>query len=95
LPYADIRRVHGGEQAANGSTCQAIELFWHICDKDEKAAKLYLALLWRRAESLIETKWKDVLAVAGALVDRRMLKAEEVANIIHARRSPRARNRHR
>jgi hypothetical protein len=37
-------------------------LFSHICDQDEHAAKLYLALLWRRAEWLIESKWKDVLA---------------------------------
>jgi hypothetical protein len=37
-------------------------LFSHICDQDEHAAKLYLALLRRRAEWLIESKWKDVLA---------------------------------
>ncbi len=70
-------------------------MFWHVCDRDEKAAKLYLALLWRRAEWLIESKWKDVLAVTAALMERGTLKADEVAKVIQSRRLPRGRNRRR
>jgi hypothetical protein len=33
---------------------------------------------------LMETKWKDVLGVVNALMGRRMLRAKEVANIVHA-----------
>jgi hypothetical protein len=83
--YAPRSRWRTGSAA---DTRQAAELFWHICDEDEKAAQLYLALLWRREEWLIDAKWKDVLAVADALMDRRMLKAVEVANIIYGHRPP-------
>ena len=91
-----LRRHAPRSQWRTGSaadTRQAIELFWRICDKDEHSAQLYLALLWRRAEWLIESKWKDVLAVAGALIEHSTLRAEDVANVILARRSGRTRKR--
>ena len=90
--YAPRSRWRSGSA---GDTRQAMDLFWHICDQDKKAARLYMALLWRRAEWLIETNWKDVLAVARALTERRMLKAQEVAKLILARRSGRTRKRRR
>jgi hypothetical protein len=82
--YAPRSRWQTGSER---DTWQAIELYWLICDKDEKAAKLYLALLWRRAEWLIEAKWKDVLAVADALLERGTLKADELGRVILGRRS--------
>jgi hypothetical protein len=48
----------------------------------EIAAKLHLALLWRRPELLIDSKWPDVLAVARALMERTTLKVVDVANVI-------------
>lgn len=86
--YAPRSRWQSGSA---GDTLQAIELFWHICDQHERAAKLYMALLWRRAEWLIETNWKDVVAVADALIERGTLKAADVAKVIVAGRSRRAR----
>jgi hypothetical protein len=74
-----------------GDTRQASELFGLICDQDKTAAKLYVALLWRRAEWLVETKWNDVIAVADALSERGTLKAADVAKVILAGRSRRAR----
>lgn len=90
--YAPRSRWRSGSV---GDTRQAIELFGYICDEDKQAGKLYLALLWRRAEWLIETKWKDVLEVAHALMARGTLKAEEVAKIIVGRELRRAHKRRR
>jgi len=56
----------------------AMKLFWHITSADEKARNLQSALLWRRAELLVEQHWKSILAVADALLEHKTLDADGV-----------------
>lgn len=58
---------------------RAMDLFWHIASADEKTRNLHLALLWRRTEVLVEVRWKDIQAVAAALLKHGTLDADEVA----------------
>lgn len=73
------------QRGSKKDTVQAGELFWHIsdfCYGDKMAERLYAALLWRRAEVLIENRWKDVVTVAHALVKRKRLTVDEVGDLI-------------
>jgi hypothetical protein len=60
----------------------ARDLFTHIDSPDQKYRNLYAALLWRRAELIVETRWKDIRAVAAALLKQRMLDRKAVSNVI-------------
>jgi hypothetical protein len=73
-------------RGSNGDVELAMKLFWHISDPDAEARDLHLSLLYRRTELLIENHWKDILAVARALVQRKTLSTKEIADIIRPRR---------
>jgi ATP-dependent Zn protease len=60
-----------------------VELFGQIQGEDDEAAKLYGRLLRRRAEILVELRWKDIVAVADALLEHKTLDAEGVRAAIH------------
>jgi len=73
-------------RGSNGDAELAMKLFWHISDRDAEARDLYLSLLYRRTELLVENHWKDILAVARTLVQRKTLSAAEIADVIRPRR---------
>jgi hypothetical protein len=56
----------------------AMELFTHIMSPDQKARDLQVALLWRQTEVLVEHHWKEIVAVADALLEHKALDAEGV-----------------
>lgn len=61
---------------------KAMELFWRICSNDERARKLYLRLLWRKAECYVDAHWSAIQAVARELIARTTLTAEQSADVI-------------
>lgn len=61
---------------------EAMDLFWHISHPDQKARNLQLALLWRKTECCVEGGWKEINAVAKALLARRTLTLDDVADVI-------------
>lgn len=58
------------------------ELFGRIQGEDDEAATLYGRLLWRRAQRLVELRWKDIGAVAQALLEHKRLDAAGVDTAI-------------
>jgi hypothetical protein len=65
-----------------GDTDLAMELFSHIDSHDEKARNLQVALLWRRTQLLVELRWKEIQAVAAALLRRKTLKADDIREVV-------------
>lgn len=61
---------------------QAAEIFMRICGEDAKAQLLYDKLLWRRAELLVQHQWKNITAVANALLERQKLDRDEIKQVI-------------
>jgi hypothetical protein len=61
-------------------------LFTHISSSDEKCRSLYWRLLWRRAEVLVETHWKEVRHLALALLKHKTLDSERVGDEIRRSR---------
>jgi hypothetical protein len=60
----------------------AMDIFWHICSHDEKARNLYLSLLWRQTECLVDQWWKVIKAVAQSLLERKSLTDEQLRAVI-------------
>jgi hypothetical protein len=56
----------------------ASKLMSHLEGPDYKCNRLYDRLLWRRAELLVDLRWRDINAVAKALLRHRTLNAREV-----------------
>ncbi len=65
---------------------QAMELFFHIDPPDQKARELYLALLWRQTEYLVEQHWKEIEAVAAALLEEETLSRDRTREVIYGAR---------
>jgi len=64
-------------------------LMSHLQGNDDKYNTLYAKLIWRRAELLVEHRWKDICAVADALLEHRTLyQAGICAAILRAHRAP-------
>lgn len=55
-------------------------LISYIAGPDEE--ELYLKLLWKRAETLINMRWAQVGAVACALIEQRKLHRDELQTVI-------------
>jgi ATP-dependent Zn protease len=60
----------------------ATDLLSHLQVPDDKCNVLYAKLLWRRAECLVEHHWKDICAVAKALLERRTLDQTDVIDVM-------------
>lgn len=60
----------------------AMDIFWHICSHDEMARNLYLSLLWRQTECLIDQWWKVIKAVAQSLLERKSMTDEQLRAVI-------------
>ena len=54
----------------------------HLEDNDKKCNDLYKKLLWRRAELLVNRRWKDIQAVAAALLKHRTIDADGIRSAI-------------
>jgi hypothetical protein len=75
-PHSRWRSAGGHDRAI------AMELFWHVTSPDEKARNLQLALLWRKAELLVQQHWKTVQGLADALLERKTLTGKELRDVI-------------
>jgi hypothetical protein len=64
--------------AASSDFAGMSELFSRIQGADDRAAILYGKLLHRRAQLLVDLRWKDIEAVADALLEHKTLDAEGV-----------------
>lgn len=60
----------------------ALELFSRIDHPDPKVRDLHMKLLWRKTEWLVEFRWKDIQAVADALLKHKKLDATQLAAVI-------------
>jgi hypothetical protein len=60
----------------------ALELLSCIDHPDQKVRDLHMKLLWRKAECLVEFRWKEIQAVADALLKHKRLDATHVAAVI-------------
>jgi|SRR5579883_2758856 len=66
-------RLHGGADFENAG-----ELMARLQGTDAEYNRLYAALLWRRAELIVDLRWKDINAVADALLAHRTLDLDGV-----------------
>jgi hypothetical protein len=76
-------RAGGGGMFETGSDFDTVADFLiRIGGADQKARELYSALLWRRAELLVDLRWKEIQAVAADLLEHRRLTARGVKSAI-------------
>lgn len=65
------------------SDFEVVRMFMlHLQGEDDKYNILYAKLVWRRAELLVEHRWKDICAVADGLLEHRTLDQAGVYAVI-------------
>jgi hypothetical protein len=57
-------------------------LMAHLQGPDFKYNNLYSKLLWRRAELLVDSRWREINAVADALIEHRRLDSKAIEAVI-------------
>jgi Peptidase family M41 len=66
----------------SGDFDTAMVLMAHLQGPDFKYNNLYSKLLWRRAELLVDSRWREINAVADALIEHRRLDSKAIEAVI-------------
>jgi hypothetical protein len=83
------RRLRGRHnwKSASSDIHQTLGLLKYLSDSDPEMFA-YANLVQVRAKGMIETSWKEVQAVANALLERKRLTGKEVAGIMSVASNP-------
>jgi hypothetical protein len=81
LAEAKFRGKHPryGIESDNSS---AVDMAFHLCNGSAKIAEAYLRYCWCVAESDVAMRWREIQAVAAALLERKTLSYEDVIEVV-------------